>query len=233
MTEPIGEDLDVPYLEQLEAPVHGFRGEVPRYPGIPQALTIAISREAGARGASIGVRVGAKLQWQVYSQDLLEFLSQDESFPKQMLEQVSPEASQWADEELRRLSQSESVVGNPSVLALARTVLALGAQGEFVLLGRGAGYLLPRHATLHVRLVAPLEDRIAYMAQHLRLTEDEAREQVRKRDHRRAEFIFHHFHLKPSDVHAYDLVLNTSLLGEELCCDLIVQAAKAKLKTLK
>ena len=40
-----------------------------------------------------------------------------------------------------------------------RVILALGAQGEVLLVGRGAGCLLPREATLHVRIVAPLEDR--------------------------------------------------------------------------
>src|SRR5919108_245472 len=107
-------------------------------------------------------------------------------------------------------------------------VLSLGAQGEVVLLGRGAGCILPSHSTLSVRLVAPLPDRVAYMSQWLRLTEEEAAEQVRKRDVRRGEFIATHFHRKPSDIYQYDLLLNSSLLGEELCAELIVKAARAK-----
>jgi len=42
--------------------------------GVPAGLTIAISREAGSRGASIAKRAGEKLGWEVYSQDLLEYL---------------------------------------------------------------------------------------------------------------------------------------------------------------
>ena len=48
------------------------------------------------------------------------------------------------------------------------------------------------------------------------------------RDQRRAEFIETHFHRRPEDVHQYDLVLNSSLLGEELSADLIVRAARAR-----
>ena len=107
-------------------------------------------------------------------------------------------------------------------------VLSLGVGGEVVLLGRGAGYILPPRTTLHVRLIAPLGDRIAYMSQWLRLTDEEAVNQVRLRDSRRAEFIATHFHRKPSDIYQYDLLLNTSLLGEELCAELIVKAARAK-----
>ena len=48
-----------------------------------------------------------------------------------------------------------------------------------VLIGRGAGFILPRETTLHVRMVAPLQERIAYMSQWLRLPVQEAAEKVR------------------------------------------------------
>src|SRR5947209_4254655 len=83
-----------------------------------------------------------------------------------------------------------------------------------------AGCILPARSTLHVRVVAPLPDRVAYMSQWLRLTVTEAAEQVRLRDHRRAEFIETHFQRRPADVYQYDLLLNSSVLGEDLCAEL-------------
>ena len=103
--------------------------------------------------------------------------------------------------------------------------LALAAQGEVVLIGRGAGCILPRTSTLNVRLVAPLADRIAYMGQWLRLPLAEAEEKVRSRDQRRAEFLQRHFDRLPGDLYQYDVVLNSSMFGEEGCADLIGQAA--------
>jgi cytidylate kinase len=97
-----------------------------------------------------------------------------------------------------------------------------------VLVGRGAGCILPRETTLHVRVVAPEEERIAFMSQWLRLTLAEAAERVRLRDARRAEFVLTHFHRRADDIHQYDLVLNSSLLGEELCSELIAQAARGR-----
>jgi cytidylate kinase len=111
---------------------------------------------------------------------------------------------------------------------MARVVLALAAQGQVVLIGRGAGCLLPPETTLHVRIVAPLRERIAYMGQWLRLTEEEAAERVRLRDERRSEYIVTNFHRDPAEVHQYDLVLNSSLLGEDECVELIVHAARAR-----
>jgi cytidylate kinase len=64
------------------------------------------------------------------------------------------------------------------------------------------------------------------------LTEEEATEQVHKLDHRRTDYLATHFHRKPNDVHLYDMVLNSSMLGEEHCADVIAAAAKAKMSAL-
>src|SRR5262249_48685984 len=225
---PFLEEAALPAARDAVSPLHGFRGQAPQAPALPRNLTIAISREAGARGGTIAKRAGEKLGWQVFSQDLLEYIAQEGTFRQDVLDNLSPAASAWVEEQLQRLLKEQNLSRNPTILELARMVLSLGVQGEAILLGRGAGCILPPRSTLHVRFVAPLVDRIAYMSQWLRLTEEEAAEQVRKRDHRRLDFINTHFHRKPSDVHQYDLVLNSSSLGEEACADLIVQAAKAK-----
>lgn len=225
---PYAEESALPPVTEAPAPLHGFRGQEAEIAALPRGLTIAISREAGARGGTIAKRAGEKLGWQVFSQDLIEYISQEGNFRQEVLDDLPVGATRWVDDHLQQLLKEQNLSRNPTILELARIVLSLGTQGEVILLGRGAGCILPARSTLHVRFVAPLEDRIAYMAQWLRLTDEEAAEQVRKRDMRRADFINTHFHRKPSEVHQYDLVLNSSSLGEEACADLIVQAAKAK-----
>src|SRR5262249_16851976 len=144
------------------------------------------------------------------------------------VENLSQPIAGWVESRLHELLHAEESGRLSSVAHLARVVLALGAWGNVVLLGRGAGYILPADSTLNVRVVAPLNGRIAYMSHWLRLREAEAAERVQLRDQRRAEFIETHFHRRPDDVHQYDLVLNSSLLGEELSADLIVRAARAR-----
>jgi hypothetical protein len=216
------------------APRHGFRGDRAAGQGdappeVPASLSIAISREAGARGGSIGRRVGRLLGWQVYDQELLEHIAQDGAVRQVLLENQSPAAVRWCEERLASLLRGCDLGEAPAVLNLARVILALGAQGDVVLIGRGAGCLLPSDTTLHVRIVAPLDARIAYMSQWLRLTVEEAAERVRLRDSRRNEFWNSHFGRKPGDVYQYDFLLNSTLLGEELGAELIVRAAQAKL----
>lgn len=215
----------------LEAPLHGFqgdRGATPSTPTVPASLAIAISREAGARGGTIGKRVGKKLGWQVYNQEMLEYTAQ-EGASRHVMAHLPPAAARWAEERLQLLLREQNLSQHPTVADMARIVLALGAQGEVVLIGRGAGCILPPASTLHVRIIAPLSERLAYMSQWLRLTEREAEEQVRQRDQRRAEFLETHFHRPPGDPYQYDVILNSSLLGEETSAELLAQAAQAKL----
>jgi cytidylate kinase len=214
-----------------ETPRHGFqgdRGAAPPGPGLPAGLTVAVSREAGSRGATIGRRVARRLGWPVYDQELLDYLAQEDSSRQSVVETLPPPAAAWVETYLQQLLREQSVSQHPSVVSLTRAVLALAVQGQVVLIGRGAGCVLPRSSMLHARLVAPLPERIAYMSQWLRLTIEEAAERVRLRDSRRAEFLATHFHRQPGDLYQYDMVLNTSHLGEDLCVELIVQAARAR-----
>jgi hypothetical protein len=213
------------------SPHHGFqghRGRTAQPPELPSGFTVAVSREAGARGGSIGRRVGRKLGWQVYDQELLEHVAAEATIRQDVFDALPPGATAWVEERLRHALDEHRIPDTPTFVNLARVVLALGAQGEVVLIGRGAGWLLPRETTLHTRVVAPVADRIAYMGQWLRLTAEEAAERVRVRDSRRADYLAGHLHAQPADVYQYDLVLNSSHLGEELCADLIVHAIKAR-----
>lgn len=226
MPDQTAEELDLP--RPTAAPLHGYRGSPDAAGELPKNLSIAISRDAGARGEPVARRVADRLGWQLFNQDLLEYIAQEGSFRQNVLDELPAPAVEWVEHQLRELQKKQNLSNNPSIVQLARAVLALGAQGEVVLLGRGAGYILPERSTLHVRLVAPLGDRVAFTGQWLRLTDEEAAEEVRQRDQRRTDFVSTHFHRKTSDLQQYDLVLNSSRLGEEMCTDLIVQAAKAK-----
>jgi cytidylate kinase len=219
-------------IDEPLAPHHGERGQPTALAALPRGLTVALSREAGSRGASIARRVSTQLGWDIYTQEMIEVLAQEGALHHEIAHELPPGATAWVDDRLQQLLEEQSISRNPQVMELARVIALLGAQGEVVLLGRGAGCVLPRASTLHVRLVAPLADRVAYIGQCLRLTDEEAEDQVRRRDHRRAEFLSTHFHRRPGDAHQYDMVLNTGFLGEENCAELIVQAAKAKMGAL-
>src|SRR5262245_3544486 len=136
----LGEEPDAGGQAPRESPHHGFRGERggrAGASGVPASLTVAVSRESGSRGGSIARRAGAKLGWQVYSQELLEYAAQEGACRQDILDSLAPAATAWVDAQQDRLLRAQNVSRHPSLQALARLVLALGAAGEVVLVGRG------------------------------------------------------------------------------------------------
>jgi hypothetical protein len=230
MAEHRTEDWEPTESAQSSAPRHGFQGDralPPKAPLIPASLTIAVSREAGSRGSSIASRAGARMGWQVFTQELLEYMAHEGTIRPRVIDDLAPEARRWVDTRLTYLLEHQLL--HASLTDLARMVLTLGVQGEVLLIGRGAGFILPRESTLHVRIIAPRDARVAYISQWLRLPVEEAVAQVNLRDTKRGEFIATHFGRQANDIYQYDLLLNSSLLGEDLSAELIVQAARAKL----
>jgi cytidylate kinase len=219
-----------PSNPETPPPLHGYRGAPTPAPVLlkPRGLTVAVSREAGARGGTIAAAAGRLLGWQVYTQEMLDFLARDEATRQDLLADVPASARLWAEGELSRLTRGRELAPASDTVAVARLILILAARGDAVLVGRGAGFLLPAASTVNVRVVAPLAQRVAYVSQWMRLTEPEAAAEVRARDRKRAELLTALTDGDPNDPTAYDLLLNSARLGVEACAELIAQAVRAK-----
>jgi len=100
----------------------------------------------------------------------------------------------------------------------------LASHGDCVIVGRGAAQILPAETTVRVRLVAPVEWRIAAMSEKLGVSKKDAARQMETIDHDRVCFVWDHFKKDPTDPRQYDLVLNSSRFSVNQCGDLIVEA---------
>lgn len=211
-------------------PVHGYRGEEPTPPPLtrPRGLCVAISREAGARGGTIARKVGELLGWQVFDHDTLDYLTQDDTARSRLLADVPESARQWADVHFARLQRERQLKPDPETVGMFKLLLTVAARGDVVIVGRGAGYLLPADTTVHVRVVAPLESRITYFSQWLRLSRAEAAVEVEARDQRRAKFLARTLGRDAHDPTGYDVVVNAARLGIEAAAQFIAWAVRTK-----
>ncbi|MCS6864076.1 MAG: cytidylate kinase-like family protein [Gemmataceae bacterium] len=216
-------------IELAAAPLHGFRGDTNVSARTrPCGLTIAISRQAGARGTTIARKVAAILDWQLFDHDTLDYLAQTDTAREQLLAEIPPKALAWSAEQLQYLQRDRGLNATGEVLPLVQLVLNIAARGHVVIVGRAAGFLLPPETTLHVRVIASLESRVAYLAQELRLTRPEAAAEVRARDERRAAFLDQMLSVDPADLTAYDIVVNSDRLGIEAAAQVVCGAIRAK-----
>ena len=83
-----------------------------------------------------------------------------------------------------------------------------GNTGHVVIVGRGGQVLLAdQRDVLHIRVVAPLELRVAYVARREGLDMDAARKRVQAKDRARTRYMQTQYHCQHEDPHLYDLVI--------------------------
>lgn len=198
--------------------------------GLPRrrGFSIAVSREAGTRGPAVARLVGERLGWKVYDHELLEIVARELHVRTKLLEDLDERHISWLQECVEAFAAVPAVREGKYVRHLIETMLSLAARGQCVLVGRGSPFVLPPASTLRVRLIAPLEDRIAAVADDQNLPQHEAASFVHRTDRDRSQYVRLHFQRDPAEPQHYDLILNTSQFSLGECADLIVDAARQK-----
>jgi CMP/dCMP kinase len=212
-----------PNVFESLARLHTYEKGPPKQTGTP--ITIAISRQAGARGADIGRAVGALLNWPVFDRELLTRIANEKGLHPRLLEHLDEHPVNWLEEILAGLSKN-----NPTEVTYLRPLLqllaSLAKEGHCIIVGRGAAQALPRESTLRVRIVAPRAARVAVTANRQGVSQAQAEQWVDMTEKERDRFVKLHFLKDPGNLLEYDLILNSARFTNNACAALIVQAAR-------
>jgi cytidylate kinase len=191
---------------------------------VQEKCFLTISREAGAGGSEIAAIVGKRLGWEVFDKNLLDRVAERFHLDRSMLKMVDETRSNWVYDVLGTWMDSTVIPHETYVSQLSRVIQAAARQSNFIIVGRGARFLLPREKVLAVRLVAGEGFRTKRIMQYLELSEADARRFMHEADQGRREFVQRFFHHDITDPHLYDLVINTEGLGMEGAAEEIIAA---------
>jgi len=96
----------------------------------------------------------------------------------------------------------------------SETVYQLAELGNAIIVGRGGNLITANlKNAFHVRLVAPLNDRIINAMELYKMSKKERASFINKEDKSRMDFISTHYHKNIADPLLYHLILNTGLLS--------------------
>jgi cytidylate kinase len=207
--------------EQKKAKAHQWDAQ-----SAPTALTICLAREAGIPSALVAGEIGRRLGWQVYDHELLDRIAQDMGLQTRLLESVDERRANLLLEMFEDLLSVSYVSEGAYFQRLIKTLLALAAHGECIIVGRGAAHILPPESTLRVRLMAPRKDRIDLLSHELGLSAKEAARQIDVTDRERNRFVRDHLQKDPSDPGNYDLDINFARFEEKGSAELVIKALK-------
>jgi cytidylate kinase len=194
---------------------------------------VTISRQAGCGAQAVAEKAAEYLQkqmpinavpWTVFDRGLIDKVLEDHSLPAYLAKFLPEDRISAVEDALAELFGVRPPV-QKIVEQTADTMLKLAELGNVILIGRGGNVVtakIPR--VLHVRLVAPLEDRIERICRADNRTPDEARIFCLEEERARARYLKTYFNADVSDPLRYHLVLNTGLLGCDAAAQIIASA---------
>src|SRR5947209_1859496 len=186
---------------------------------------VTISRQYGSGGGEIAARLAQQLGWQLIDHEIVAQVAHELG--------ITPEEAEARDERVEgfvarvlstfQLAAPAALV--PAVVppvspdfqeqayreALHRVVETAANTGHAVIVGRAGQVLLAsRRDVLHVRIVAPLNQRITYVARREGLDEANAQLRVQLKDRDRTRYLQMQHHRRGDDPLLYALTLTTN-----------------------
>ena len=206
-------------------------GEAGGETGVRCAVTI--SRQAGCGARVVAEKLARYLQehspknarpWTVFDRNLMEKVLEDHDLPTRLAQFLPEDRVSYLEDIMADLLQtyppSQTVIRQTT-----ETILKLASLGNVILIGRGGNVITARLPNMfHVRLVAPLEERIKRSHESYGMTKAEARKFCRRADLGRQRYLKKYFHADINDALLYHLIINTGLIGYDDAAKLIGDA---------
>ena len=192
---------------------------------------ITISREFGSGGRTMGRKIAEKLGIPFYDKELVDQIAVESGFAPKFVEEHgehSPSGSFFS-----YAFAPQGVPGIMNGLSTAdflwniqcNVILQLADQGPCVIVGRNADYILKdRPDALHVYVFADVPYRAERIVRLYGESEKSPEQRLSEKDKRRRVNYQHYTGRTWGMAQNYDLCLDTGVLGEDYCADIVVNA---------
>ena len=192
---------------------------------------ITISREFGSGGRTIGRKVAEKLGIPFYDKELVDQIAVESGFAPKFVEEHgehSPTGSFFS-----YAFAPQGVPGIMNGLSTAdflwniqcNVILQLADQGPCVIVGRNADYILKdREDALHVYVFADVPYRAERIVRLYGESEKAPEQRLAEKDKRRRVNYQHYTGRTWGMAQNYDLCLDTGVLGEDYCAEIVVNS---------
>jgi len=184
---------------------------------------ITISRQFGAGGGTVGKDAAKKLGFLLVTQNVI-----NEGLSKLGL---SPQAFSFEKNVRKDPVQEKKRIFYRT--ALHDLIMELAAKESIILLGRGGEFLFRDHPdAFHVRIQAPINQRVQWVQEIYQLDEKKALRMIQEKDRLKKRFTQEVFKHSWMDMEMFDLVINTGKISPQRAAKLVVQGFKLRKKEL-
>jgi cytidylate kinase len=205
--------LDALIGEQL-AKWHQQKAELKKKAARP-GFCITISREPGSGGSDVARRLAADLGMDLIGAQLIQKIAEQAGTSEKVIASLDEREVRLRDSWLDALFRKRHITPDEYLRHLTQVVGTIGKQGNTVIVGRGAQFILPPPENFRVRIIAPRESRIRNVMRDAKVDFEAAEQYVYETEANRDAFHRKYFHDDWANPDHYDLVVNTGSLGIE------------------
>jgi len=191
---------------------------------------ISISKQWGSGSRELARKLAIELHWQWFDKQILTAIADHTHSCEQILHRLDEHAIGSINDYVSQMVVSEDPGQATYLHQMVRVVMGLAKQGNAIIVGRGANFFLDPRFGLRVRMVAPLEKRVARVAADEGRSLDSARSEIEQNDAQQAAFIRQVFGRDIDDPLGFDIVVNMGDLDEDTGMRAIVAALRQKIQ---
>lgn len=194
-------------------------------------FVVTITRTCGSGGTSIATLLSKEFNIKIYDRELLKLASYDSGISSRLFAQADEDTKKSILYKVYKKVYNGEIIppenndftSNDNLFNYQAKVLKeLAKESSYVVIGRGADYILKDHKNIiKVYIYASEEECVNREMKRLGIDKKEATELVKKTNIYRSMYYRYHTGKKWRDVENYDLVLDTSRFSYEECAKLI------------
>ena len=190
----------------------------------PIRPVVTLSRLPGSGGEILGRKLAENLKIGYFDNEIIEAIAKSAKVGDTIVETLDEQDRSMLSDWISALLGDQQLWPYEYLHHLSRVVGAIAAHGHAVIVGRGAGFILPPEITLRVLVVAPMEDRVRNVAEMFKVSEEEARKRVTRAESERRAFIRRYFNADMMEPNYYDIIINTQYLTIDNGVDIVKTA---------
>lgn len=193
--------------------------------------TLTVSRQFGAGGRTLGERLCQRFGFHLVDEFVIDELARKAKVKGDWLTAMEKEASSALLGLISSIVSSGLIYRTPAapgedferkkyISFLTRIMTTMANEGGYVLLGRGAQFVLQSNTKVfHILLVAEYEDRVKFMLDRYNLPREEAEKIIKEKEGQREAVASKIFGVDIDDPKLYHMVLNTSRIPFDWAVD--------------
>ena len=208
------------------------------------SLIITIGRQFGSGGRDVGEKVAEYFNIPFYDKELVELAAQKSNISKEALKEVDEHATNSflyslasGNYSMRGINAPiyyEMPINDKLFIAQADVIKEVAKRGSCVIVGRCADYVLENENVdvLSVFVYGSVDYRAKRVMSALDITQAKAKDKVLKTDKQRRTYYDYYTSKNWGVMSNYDLCIDAEKFGIEETANMIINAAKKKIKEL-